>query len=159
MVDRRLRVIWQKGRTMQRRKSIIFASVALSVGTIAGVVGVNAAAATAASTSHTLNFIAVATSTSPTTKTGHYFESDVDVANSSTIANDVLSCVTGKSSVACWVALSNDNGMLYGHFVISFSTGNLTGKITSGSGSYKNATGTISGKSVAAGEGVTIVYT
>jgi hypothetical protein len=121
-------------------------------------VAVNAAAATAAASTHTLNFIAVATSTSTPTKAGHYYETDVDVSKGTTIANDVLSCVAGKSSVACWVALANSNGMLYGHFVISFSTGNATGKVTSGSGLYKNASGTISGTAQPAGEGITVVY-
>jgi hypothetical protein len=121
-------------------------------------VAVNAAAATAAASTHTLNFIAGATSTSTPTKAGHYYETDVDVSKGTTIANDVLSCVAGKSSVACWVALANSNGMLYGHFVISFSTGNATGKVTSGSGLYKNASGTISGTAQPAGEGITVVY-
>ena len=142
-----------------RSKRVVIAGAVLSTAVAASAVGLAAASATASTATHTLNFIAVATSTSPTTKSGRYYESDVDRANGSTIANDVLSCVAGKSSVACWVALANNNGMLYGHFVISFSNGNLTGKITSGSGSYKNAKGTISGKPVAAGEGVTIVYT
>ena len=143
---------------MQRRRSLVIGGATLAIASVAGVVGINAAAATAAGGKHTLNFIAVATSTSPTTKAGHYYEADVDVSSGSTIANDVLSCVAGKTSVACWVALANNNGMLYGHFVLSFSTGNATGKITSGSGLYKNATGTISGKPLPAGEGITLVY-
>jgi hypothetical protein len=143
---------------MQRRSWFGIAGAALAIASLGGFVAVNAAAASAAAPTHTVNFIAVATSTSTPTKAGHYYETDVDVSKGTTIANDVLSCVAGKSSVACWVALANGNGMLYGHFVISFTTGNLTGTITSGSGLYKGATGTIRGTAQPAGEGVTVVY-
>lgn len=141
---------------MRRRRGLVVAGAALAMASAGGLAAVNAAAAAPAT--HTLKFIAVTVSTSTPTKTGHYYEADVDVSNAVPIANDVLSCVAGSTSETCWVALANSKGMLYGHFGVSFSTGILTGKITSGSGAYKNATGTISGTLGSAGEAVTVVY-
>lgn len=82
-------------------KRIVVAAVAISAVSAAafvGFVGVGSAGAATHATTHTLRFVAVKESTSQPTKSGAYYESDVDVraatktSEGGTIVQDVLFC-------------------------------------------------------------------
>jgi hypothetical protein len=112
----------------------------------------------------TLKFIAVTTNMSNPTKSGGYYEADVDVRSatksspSGTIAQDVLSCTASSSKASCNVALADAKGILEGSFTVKFSTGKISGKVTGGTGTYSGTRGTITGSPSAAGEAVTVTY-
>jgi len=141
-----------------KAKRFSLGAIALSTSVALGVVGLGGATATASAKSHTIHFIAVATSLSTPTKSGAFYESYVAVSSHST-TDGVLSCVASTTSWTCDAAGADSNGILDSHFTISLTTGVLTGTVTGGTRTYANATGTVSGKEVAAGEAVTVVYT
>jgi hypothetical protein len=139
-------------------KRFSLGAVALSTSVAIGVVGLGGATATASATSHTIKFIAVETSQSTPTKSGAFYESYVAVSSQST-TDGVLSCVASATSWTCDAAGANTGGILDSHFTLTLATGALTGTVTGGTRAYAGATGTVSGKPVAAGEEVTVVYT
>jgi hypothetical protein len=139
-------------------KRVSLGAIVLSTSIAIGVVGLGGATATASAKSHTLNFVAVATSLSTPTRSGAFYESYVAVGSEST-TDGVLSCVASATSWACDAAGADASGILDSHFTISLTTGVLTGTVTGGTRGYANATGTVSGKEVPAGEGITVVYT
>jgi hypothetical protein len=139
-------------------KRVAFAGAAASVAALVGVFGIGGAGASPRATSHTLNFVAVTTNMSTPTKSGHFYEADVDAASGSTIAQDVLSCVGTATAIKCNVALANNQGLLYGSFKINTKNGAIAGAVTGGTGGFAGATGTIKGAAVSAGEGVTVTY-
>jgi hypothetical protein len=143
---------------LSKVKRFSLAAVTLSTSVAIGVVGLGGATATASAKSHTINFIAVTTSKSTPTKAGSFFESIVAVASQTTISDGVLSCGANPTTEGCDVSGAYASGILYAHFTIA-STGALSGTVTGGTGAFANATGTVSGKPVPAGYGISIVYT
>ena len=139
-------------------KRVFLGALALSTSVAIGVVGLGGATATASAKSHTIKFTAIATSLSTPTQSGAFYESYVAVSSQST-TDGVLSCVASASSWTCDAAGADATGILDSHFTLSLTTGALTGTVTGGTGAYADATGTVSGKEVALGEKITVVYT
>ena len=88
---------------------------------------------------------------------GSFFQSIVDVASQKTLFDGVVSCGP-EVEAQCDAALADASGILDIHFTLT-STGALSGTVTGGTGAYANAAGTVSGRQVNGGEGITIVYT
>jgi hypothetical protein len=139
-------------------KRLSLGAVVLSTSVAIGVLTLSGTTASASATTHTISFIAVTTSQSTPTRSGTYYESYVGVASGATISDGVLSCVASTTSETCDVAGANAKGILNGHFTVTLATGALTGTVTGGTGAYANATGTLTGAPVAAGEGITVKY-
>jgi hypothetical protein len=140
-------------------KRLSLGAVVLSTSVAIGVLTLSGATASASATTHTINFIAVNTSQSTPTASGAYYESYVGVASGATISDGVLSCTANATTETCDVAGANAKGIIDGHFTVTIATGALTGTVTGGTGAYANATGTLTGAPVEAGEGVTVKYT
>lgn len=79
--------------------------------------------------------------------------------SSQSTTDGVLSCIASATSWTCDAAGPDASGILDSHFTLSLTTGAVTGTVTGGTGTYANATGTVSGKEVALGERITVVYT
>jgi hypothetical protein len=69
-----------------------------------------------------------------------------DVHDGTVSGFDATTCVANiqTHTASCDAAVARMNGVLYGHVVVSLSTGTGSGRVTGGSGAYKGATGTIS---------------
>jgi hypothetical protein len=133
-------------------KRFSLAAVALSASVVIGV----GATATASPKSHEIHFISVTISES-LAPAGSFYQSIVDVASQKTLFDGVVSCGP-EVEAQCDAAAADASGILDVHFTIT-SAGVLSGTVTGGTGAYANATGTVSGREVNGGEGVTVVYT
>jgi len=143
--------------TRTRRFALVVA--ALSTALAGSVLGLSSATATPSDGSFLLHFVAVKTSMSTPTKSGAYYEADVEVASGATVGQEVASCVSGKTAITCDGAFVDNNGVIDAHFTVSIKTGVLTGTITGGTGAYGNVSGTVNGTRAYAGKALTIVYT
>ena len=141
---------------MKVRRSIIAAGAAVVVGTTGALVLPAVASAHSAST--TLKFTAVTTKHVSFTRTtfGNQ-ETDVNSTGKTIGFDDVYITITGSTATAN-VALDTTGGFLYG--VVTSTNGGKTfaGKVTGGTGAFKGATGTITGKAISSTKtAVTIV--
>jgi hypothetical protein len=138
-----------------RRKIVVaLASAAVVAGGVLAVPGLASATHQTAKT-HKLTFTAQSLKQHSFSKTSQV-EVDKDIHPGNLVTYDILDF---KGNVAT-VSLALKNGFLYGKFTIDTS-GNLTGKVTGGSGPYRGAKGTISGHpspAVSADEAVKVVY-
>jgi hypothetical protein len=99
----------------------------------------------ASAKSHVLKFTAVMQKQTRLGKTG-FAEDEKDVKNGKVIGFDVINATFISSSTAKGgVTLSTKGGFLYG--TLKFTNNPVTtGKVTGGTGKFKGATGTITGK-------------
>lgn len=135
------------GGSMKVRTSIAAAGTAALIG--AGVLALPAAAS-AHSTSHTLNFISVTKSSINFTQTtGAQQDTDENSAGK-VIGYDMLYfAVNSKSTAAVNVTVDTNGGFLYGTLTLNLNTMAVTnGKVTGGTGNFKRATGTIKAKNL-----------
>lgn len=142
--------------TRTRRFALVVA--ALSTALAGSVLGLSSATATPSDGSFLLHFVAVKTSMSTPTKSGAYYEADVEVASATSVGQEVASCVRATTAATCNVAFADASGILDGHFTVNLKTGVLTGTVTGGTGAYAHASGTVNGTRTYAGETLTIVW-
>jgi hypothetical protein len=118
------------------------------------------AVASANNASHTLKLTAVTNKRISFTKTsGGNQETDVNSAGK-TIGFDVAYfAFTGKNSATANAAFDLKGGLLYATAVTTNMGKTFKGKVTGGTGAFKGATGTITGKSIGSNKtAITIVY-
>lgn len=108
-------------------------------------------------TTHTETFIAVSTANHQFDKT-HFIGADKDKQNGTVVGYDSVRCTFSNPVATCTVAAAYKGGFLYGKFTQD-AKGNLTGKVTGGTGKYQGATGTLSGSAAGKNrEKVTVTY-
>jgi hypothetical protein len=111
------------------------------------------ALASPAATRHTLHFTAVQIASHHFSKTT-YAELNKDVWAGKVIATDEIDW----SGTAATAVLALNHGLVYGQFAFISSTA-FAGKVTGGTGAYKNDTGVITGHVINATEAaVTLTY-
>jgi hypothetical protein len=133
---------------MKLRTSIAAAGAAVVLGTTGALV--LPAVASAHGTTHTLKFVSVSKAHVGFTRTtGALQNTDVNTLGK-TIGFDMLYfAATSPSSLAVNVTVDTKGGFLYGTFTFNPKTGVVTnGKVTGGTGAFKGATGTITGKAI-----------
>jgi hypothetical protein len=143
---------------MKIRTTIAAAGVAALVGGTGAVL--LPAAASATNASHTLKFTAVTVKRIIFTKTNFGLqETDVSSTGKTIGFDDVNITFTSRTSGTAGVAVDTKGGFLYGTVTTTNSGKTFTGKVTGGTGPYKGATGTITGKAITSSKtAVTIVY-
>lgn len=144
---------------MKVRTSIIAAGAAAVLGTTGALVV--PAVASANSATHTLKFISVTKNSVMFTSTS-FGQQDTDVtATGKTIGFDMIyGTATSATSAAVNITGDLSGGFLYGTGTINLKTGAFSnGKVTSGTGAFKGATGTITAKTISSTKtAVTITY-
>jgi hypothetical protein len=143
---------------MKLRKSIVAAAAAAVLGTTGALTLPAVASAHNAST--TLKFTAVTVKMVTFTKTNFGLqETDVSSTGKTIGFDDVNITLTGTNSATAGVAVDLKGGFLYGALTSTNGGKTFSGKVTGGTGPYKGATGTITGKSISSTKtAVTIVY-
>jgi hypothetical protein len=143
---------------MKVRRSIVAAGAAVVLGTTGALVLPAVASAHNAST--TLKFTAVAkASVKFTSSTFGNQETDVNSTGKTIGFDDVYITITGANSATVNLAVDIKGGFLYG--VVTSTDGGKTfkGKVTGGTGAFKGATGTVTGKAITSTKtAVTIIY-
>ena len=141
---------------MRVRKSIVAAGAAVVLGTTGALALPAVASAHNAST--TLKFTAV-TKASVKFSSTNFGLQETDISAGKTIGFDDVNIKGTMSSSTASVALDIKGGFLYGVVTTTNGGKTFTGKVTGGTGTYKGATGTITGKAIASNKtAVTIVY-
>ena len=143
---------------MKIRRSIAAAGAAVVLGTTGALVLPAVAGAHVAST--TLKFTAVTkASTKFTSSTNGLQETDVNSTGKTIGFDNVYIKITGPSSATANVALDIKGGFLYGVVTTTDMGKTFHGKVTGGTGAFKGATGTITGKAISSTKtAITIVY-
>ena len=143
---------------MKVRKSIVAAGAAVVLGTSGALVLPAVAGAHTAAT--TLKFVAVQKAhVTFTRSTFGTQETDVNSTGKTIGFDDVYIKVTGPSTAVANVALDIKGGFLYGVVTTTNMGKTFTGKVTGGTGAFKGATGTITGKAISSTKtAVTVVY-
>jgi hypothetical protein len=144
---------------MLSKRTWIAAATAGALG-VAGI-GTGVAVATSAATSHTLKFNSVQTSTKRFGS--HFINADTDKVHGKQIGSDVVDAVFNSKTQTFKISFAGalKGGIIYGAGKGSASTDKFTGKVTGGTGKYKNVTGTIKGTSYGVdgdNEHLTLVY-
>jgi hypothetical protein len=86
-------------------------------------------------------------------------ETDVNGIGKTIGFDNVNITITGKNALTAGVAVDVKGGFLYGTVASTNGGMTFTGKVTGGTGPYKGATGTITGKSTASNKtAITIIY-
>jgi hypothetical protein len=110
--------------------------------------------------SHTLTFTAVSKKSvafTPATFGGQ--ETDVSSTGKIIGFDDVYAKLTGTDTSTANMALDTKGGFLYGVLTYIDAGMIITGKVTGGTGAFKGATGTITGKTISSTKtAVTIIY-
>jgi hypothetical protein len=142
---------------MKIRRSIVAAGAAV----VLGATGTLAlpAVASAHDAAHTLKFTAVQTK-QVSFSSKSFGDQGIDVKAGKTIGFDeVYLTITGKQSGTGNVVVDISGGFLYGTLATTNAGKTFTGKVTGGTGAYKGATGTITGKAITSKKSaVTIIY-
>jgi hypothetical protein len=143
---------------MKIRRSIAAAGAAVVLGTTGALVLPAVAGAHTAAT--TLKFTAEANKhVTFTRSTLGMQETDVNSTGKTIGFDDVYIKITGASSATANVALDIKGGFLYGVVTTTNMGKTFTGKVTGGTGAFKGATGTITGKAISSTKtAITIVY-
>ena len=143
---------------MKIRTTIAAAGAAVALGTTGALVLPAVASAHNAST--TLKFTAMTNKSVVFTKTtGGLQETDVNSTGKTIGFDDVYIQGMTASSATATVAVDTKGGFLYGVVTITNGSKTFTGKVTGGTGAFKGATGTITGKSISSSKtAITIVY-
>jgi hypothetical protein len=126
---------------MPRRKALIAAG-ALGAAAIVFATGTGDASATPRFQTQT--FQAQATAQPVTAGTG-FVIADQDVAGSTVIGHDVVSCTVESAGASCDVAFAQTGGLLYAHLTIRDADGSLAGIVTGGTDRFRHAHGTLTG--------------
>lgn len=134
-----------RGRASGRR--LIGAGVVAAAVATATVIAVDAQSAGASTAGHTQNFQARATS-QLSTGAHSFVVADQDVAGSTVVGHDVLTCVATRTHSTCDVVFAQIGGLLYAHFVLLDSDRSILGAVSGGTGRYVHARGTIKGGAV-----------
>jgi len=112
----------------------------------AGAAVVPAALAAPRTTSHTLHVTSVVQKQRQLGR-GTFLQDEKDLRNGKVIGFDVVRFQsTSNSTAAGRVAFAGKGGFLFGKLSINFNSPTFHGTVTGGTGAYKGATGTISGK-------------
>jgi hypothetical protein len=143
---------------MKIRTSIAAAGTAVILGG-AGALALPAVASAHPAT-HTLKFTAVFVNSVPFTST-NFGAQDTDVnSTGKTIGFDDLNVTFMGPSGSGHVALDIEGGFLYGTIATTNAGKTFSGKVTGGTGPYREATGTIAAKAISSTKtAVTITYT
>jgi hypothetical protein len=141
-----------------RKKYAVMSTLAAGSLAVTGVGVGTSVAASSAPTSHTLTFKSKQVS-SKRLKSA-VINVDKDVKAGKYIGNDVVRFTfTKKNSAKATVAAAFKGGLIYASFNSTQNGTISAGKVTGGTGQFKNATGTITGHSTKSGdEKVTITY-
>jgi hypothetical protein len=132
---------------MKVRRSIAAAGAAVVLGTTGALVLPAVAGAHVAST--TLKFTAVTNKhVSFTSSTFGNQETDVNSTGTTIGFDDVYVKITGANTATANVALDIKGGFLYGVVTTTDGGKTFSGKVTGGTGAFKGATGTITGKAI-----------
>jgi hypothetical protein len=132
---------------MKVRRSIVAAAAAVVLGTTGALVLPAVAGAHTAST--TLKFVAVQKArVSFTSSTFGTQETDVNSTGKVIGFDDVYITATSPSTATANVALDIKGGFLYGLVTSTDGGKTFSGKVTGGTGAFKGATGTITGKAI-----------
>lgn len=143
---------------MRVRRSIAAAGAAVILGTMGALALPAVASAHNAST--TLKFTAVTKASVNFSSTNFGLqETDVSSTGKTIGFDDVNIKATTPTSSTANVALDIKGGFLYGVVTTTNGGKTFTGKVTGGTGAFKGATGTITGKAITSNKtAVTIVY-
>jgi hypothetical protein len=143
---------------MKVRRSIAAAGAAVVLGTTGALV--LPAAASAHNASHTLKFTTVVVKRVAFTRTNFGLqETDVNSTGKTIGFDNVNIRFTSRTSARADVAVDVKGGFLYGTVTTTNGGKTFSGKVTGGTGTFKGATGTITGKSIASNKtAVTIIY-
>jgi hypothetical protein len=142
---------------MKIRTTIAAAGAAVVLGGAAGLA--LPAVASAHPVTRTLKFTAVYVNSAPFTST-NFGAQDTDVnSTGKTIGFDDLNVTSTGPSGTGDVALDIEGGFLYGTIATTNAGKTFSGKVTGGTGPYKEATGTITAKAISSTKtAVTITY-
>jgi hypothetical protein len=116
------------------------AGACIAAGVLAGTVA--AGASTAAATTHTVHLTAVRLQLHPS---GHTFVfAEKDLIDGNVVGYDSATChyVPARNTTHCDAAFARVRGITYVHLTVDGS-GHGAGRITGGTGAYRNATGTV----------------
>ena len=143
---------------MKIRKSIVAAGAAVVLGTTGAVV--LPAAASAHDAVHTLKFTTVTVKRVVFTRANFGLqETDVNSMGKIIGFDDVNVTFTSRTSATARVTVDIKGGFLYGTVTSTNGGKTFAGKVTGGTGPYKGATGTITGKAITSSKtAVTIIY-
>jgi hypothetical protein len=143
---------------MKVRRSIAAAGAAVVLGTTGALVLPAVAGAHVAST--TLKFTAVTNKhVTFTRSTFGMQETDVSSTGKTIGFDDVYVTLTGTNTATANVALDVKGGFLYGVVTTTDGGKTFSGKVTGGTGAFKGATGTITGKAISSTKtAITIIY-
>jgi hypothetical protein len=144
---------------MKVRRSIAAAAAAAVLGMTGALL--LPAVASAHSISHTLKLISVEVKSVTFTKTTFGVQdTDANTAGKTIGFDDLYVTITGRNSATADVAFDFKGGFLYGTLTTSNGSTTFSGKVTGGTGAYKGAAGTITGKAIASKKSAeTITYT
>lgn len=143
---------------MQVRRSLLIGAVAAAT---LGLVPAGLALASAHSPSATtIKFVATQTGQHRSSKTT-FEQVGTETNNGKQIGYYTLSCqLTSATAGKCGGAGSFSRGMIYFRFPLSTKSNTFSGTVTGGTGAYRGAKGTITGKTISKKkEAVTIVIT
>jgi hypothetical protein len=130
---------------MKVRRSIAAAGAAVALGTTGALV--LPAVASAHSASHTLKLTAVTNkSISFTRSTAANQETDLNSKGKTVGYDDVWFKIMGPRTATAWVAFDLKGGFLYAKASTTNGGKTFKGTVTGGTGAYKGATGTVTGK-------------
>jgi hypothetical protein len=140
-----------------RSKYVVLSSIAAGSLAVTGIGVGTSVAASSAPTPHTITFKSK-TVVSKSVGKNKSIDADKNTAHGKFLGTDVVT-FTFKHNVAKGkVAAAFKGGFIYGKFNAT-QTGAISGKITGGTGKYKDVTGTITGQSAGKNtEKVTITY-
>jgi hypothetical protein len=87
-------------------------------------------------------------------------QTDVNKAGKTIGFDDVYGVAISKTAIANNVTLDTKGGLIYATYTLNLATGKVTnGKVTGGTGAFKNATGTLAAKPASGSRyAVTITY-
>jgi hypothetical protein len=130
---------------MSRISIAVAAAVLTAAGLTTAALATNSDAGTPAARSHVQRFHAHATAQLATTKTT-FVLAERDVTGHKVIGHDVLYCRSTRTHSNCQIALAQQGGLIYAHFLLRDSDHSIRGTITGGTGHYRGARGTITGQ-------------
>jgi hypothetical protein len=143
---------------MHTNKKLVAVGV-VAAGSLA-VTGIGVSVAASSAGTHTLKV----TSTEILSKNlpkNQFLDTDKDTSNGKYVGSDVVIGVYDPKTqgVKARVAFALSGGIMYANFSVNAKTGALTGKLTGGSGKFKDVSGTITGTPVSKkATAVTVIY-
>jgi hypothetical protein len=143
-----------------RSKYVVLSTIAAGSLAVTGIgVGTSVAASSAAKPPKPITFKAKTVLSHEVGKSGKIIEAQKNVSHGKFIGTSSLTFVVGNNNLAkAKVAAAFKGGFVYGRFTASGDGTLSNGKITGGTGEYKDATGTITGEGAGKAERVTLTF-